>query len=136
MTGRAFLWEYLKSHAGNPLVGVGYESFWLGSRLEHIWERFGGPSYQAHNGYLETYLNLGYIGLALIICNIFSGLFKAWKELPSDFSIGILRISLIIAVVLYNYAEAAFSGEGNMLLLFWMAVIEPPVKIPPKVMRH
>jgi transposase len=34
----------------------GYESFWLGPRLLWVWEQAGGVN-EAHNGYLEVYLN-------------------------------------------------------------------------------
>jgi O-antigen ligase len=136
LTGRTLIWEYLKSHAENHWVGVGYENFWLGSRLEQFWEKFDGPWYQAHNGYLETYLNLGLIGLVLIACNILSGLLKACKHLFVDFPIGILRLSFIIVVVLYNYTEATFSGTGNMLLIFWLGVISPPLRSSPAALER
>ncbi len=44
----------------NPLLGTGYESFWLGPRLQWFWQHAGlGHINEAHNGYLEVYLNLG-----------------------------------------------------------------------------
>jgi O-antigen ligase len=136
LTGRTIMWEYLKSHAGNHWVGVGYENFWLGDRLEEFWERFRQPSYQAHNGYLEIYLNLGLIGLALIVCNIISGLVKTCKYLFADFSVGILRLSFIVIVVIYNYTEATFFGVSNMFLIFWLGVINPPLKSSSEVFEH
>jgi O-antigen ligase len=113
----------------NPWVGVGYESFWLGSRVEQFSEWSGRTLYQAHNGYLETYLNLGLIGLSLIVCNIFSGLLKVKRHLSEDFAVGILRLSLIIVVILYNYTEATFSGVSNMWLLFCIGIIDPPLAL-------
>lgn len=44
----------------NRLVGAGYESFWLGTRLDIAWNAF--PNFrlrEAHNGYVELFLNLG-----------------------------------------------------------------------------
>ena len=41
----------------NPIIGFGYESFWLGDRLQYMAEHWGITS-QAHNGYLEMYLNM------------------------------------------------------------------------------
>ena len=123
------MWEYLKSNAGNPLWGVGYENFWLGARLEQAWEQFGGAQIlQAHNGYLEVYLNLGYIGVALIVCNMLSGLLKVGKCLYVDFPTGILRLSFIVVVLVYNYTEATFSGINNLWLVFLLGAIDPPFR--------
>ena len=66
LTDRTKIWHLLLSMHTNPLLGTGYESFWLGPRLVKIWQRFG-PINEAHNGYLEVYLNLGLIGLFLLI---------------------------------------------------------------------
>jgi O-antigen ligase len=126
LTRRVPMWNYLKSLAGDPLIGVGYESFWVGSRIEKVWQKFKKPINQAHNGYLELYLNLGYIGLAIMICNILFGLLKISKHLAADFPSGILKFSFIIVVVLYNYTEATFFGMNNMWLLFWLGVMVIP----------
>ena len=40
-------------------------AFWLGPRLLRIWPEFGQIN-EAHNGYLEIYLNLGVIGVFLL----------------------------------------------------------------------
>ena len=37
LTGRTAIWEAVLPLAGNPLIGTGYESFWLGKRLEKLW---------------------------------------------------------------------------------------------------
>src|SRR5262245_58266320 len=63
MTGRTDLWDAVLPLNPNPLLGAGYESFWLGDRLKALWTRFWWQPNQAHNGYLEVYLNLGLLGL-------------------------------------------------------------------------
>src|SRR5262249_4577493 len=37
LTGRTEIWKLALSMAGNPMVGTGYESFWLGKRLDAMW---------------------------------------------------------------------------------------------------
>ena len=43
LTGRTAIWEAVLPMAGDPLIGTGYESFWLGKRLEKFWsvQRWG-----------------------------------------------------------------------------------------------
>ena len=49
LTGRTAIWNAALSLAGNPLIGTGYESFWVGQRVEEFWSRNDG----ALNGITE-----------------------------------------------------------------------------------
>jgi O-antigen ligase len=85
-----------------------------------------GHLMQAHNGYLEIYLNLGFIGLFIIAGQILSGLRKVSRHLAIDYSAAILRLCFIVVVVLYNYTEATFYGVSGMWVLFLLGVMERP----------
>jgi O-antigen ligase len=117
LTTRVPMWQELQKIAENILVGEGFEAFWLGNRLELLWGQYGVR--QAHNGYLETYLNLGVIGLFLLIGMIISGFIKVGRALKEDYSVGILRMCLVSVVVLYNVAEAGFSSIGVAWMMFF-----------------
>ena len=65
LTGRADVWKVILPFATNPWVGAGYENFWIGDRLE-TFKRFDLTMNQAHNGYIEIYLNIGWVGLAIL----------------------------------------------------------------------
>ena len=83
MSGRTLLWTALLEMDTNPILGTGFESFWLGERPKALEGIFFFIPNEAHNGYLETYLTLGSIGLLLLI-----GLFVAtfWKIRARAFS--------------------------------------------------
>ncbi|MHA1170349.1 MAG: O-antigen ligase family protein, partial [Candidatus Hodarchaeales archaeon] len=66
-TGRTNLWVDLLAEQKNILVGSGYASFWLSSGAEVIWEKYYFHPTQAHNGYLQIYLDLGLVGLILLV---------------------------------------------------------------------
>ena len=57
LTGRTNMWADLLKEAINPILGAGYQSFWLGPGAERIWAKYYFHPTQAHNGYLEVYLN-------------------------------------------------------------------------------
>jgi O-antigen ligase len=124
LTDRTMTWDLVKGMVVNPIVGVGYQSFWLGERLAIIWEKLGAHFIQAHNGYLEQYLNLGLIGVAFIGGIILSGLLKVRKYLYVDYPAAMLRLCFIVTAVLCNYTEAAFYGINNIWLLLLLGVIE------------
>src|SRR5205807_7621148 len=81
LTNRTDVWAVLDGMEVNSWVGAGFMNFWTGARLEDIWKTLGAGINQAHNGYLEQYLNLGYIGLAFIAAIVLSGLVKVRRHL-------------------------------------------------------
>jgi O-antigen ligase len=85
LTNRTEIWALTKSLAENPFVGNGFMSFWSPERTEIIAKKLGAAVNQAHNGYLEQYLNLGYIGVTLIGVILLSGLMKVRKHLDLNY---------------------------------------------------
>ena len=121
---RGRLWEQLLHYQKSPVFGVGFESFWLGDRRREFQETY--PYTQAHNGYLETYMNVGIVGLLILIACILATFYKCRHELLRDFDWGRLRMGLLIAVVLHNWAEASFVGLCFPFLVFFLAAIDYP----------
>lgn len=122
LTTRVPMWEDMMSMVEDPIVGYGYESFWLGPRLQYMREKWG-MEHQAHNGYLEMYLNMGIIGIIFILGWIVSGLRKVHRQLDIDPPIGVLGFCLIVVIAIYNWTEATFFGYNNLWLLLFLAVI-------------
>jgi len=131
LTGRTEIWRVLLQVDGNPVFGTGFESFWLGERLEKLWNMgnlLNGLN-QSHNGYLEVYLNLGCIGLALLAILIVTGYRNVIAALRRDPQTGALRLGFFVAAVIYSFTEAAFKIMSPIwiaLLLAIAAVPEPP----------
>jgi len=123
LTTRVPMWNQLLSMVKNPIFGFGYESFWLGDRQQII-RKTWGIAFNAHNGYLEMYLNLGLIGVSFMLIWILSGLRKVARHLEIDYPSAMLRLCLIVVIALYNWTEATFYGVSNMWVLFLFAVIE------------
>lgn len=120
LTDRTKIWAILLSMHTNPLIGTGYESFWLGHRLEWFWQYSGqGHLNEAHNGYLEVYLELGLIGEALIVGLLISSYRRICKMLRNSESTAVLGLAMWLVFVFYNMTEAAFEGT-LMFLVFLM----------------
>jgi O-antigen ligase len=127
LTTRVPMWQDLLSMVKNPLIGYGYESFWLGKRLLYIQSKYG-RLIQAHNGYIEMYLNMGAIGIFFIIAWVASGLRHVKKYMLVNYSYGILRYCFIIVMLMYNYTEATFYGVSTLWLLFFIGISTIPDK--------
>ena len=127
LTTRVPMWYGLIGMAKNPLIGSGYESFWLGKRLEILWASYG-QLIQAHNGYLEVYLNYGLVGLALVIVGMLGGLQKLRKQFIMGQTDAILKLTFLVVIIIYNWTEATFYGVSNIWLLLYVAIVQIPTK--------
>jgi exopolysaccharide production protein ExoQ len=119
LTGRTDLWADLLREPINPLVGTGYQSFWLGARAERMWDLYDFHPNQAHNGFLETYLNGGLIGVWLLMAMIASAIKRLKHELSTVNNYGILRFSFFAVVIFSNLTEATF----NKQTILWIVMI-------------
>jgi exopolysaccharide production protein ExoQ len=129
LTDRTEIWEDAITLVPNPVFGAGFEGFWLGERLDIIWEMWPWQPLQAHNGYIETYLNLGYVGLFLLIAMLLSVLGKINRDLVTNFEFARLRLTFLIVIVIYNYTEAAFVALHPIWTVFYIIAINyRPVK--------
>jgi O-antigen ligase len=118
-TGRTDIWRGVLAANTNPLIGTGYESFWLGSRLQFVWDVTGQTVVQAHNGYLEIYINLGWIGVLFLVAMILFGYKNAVLTFQRDQITGRLSLAFLAASLIYSFSEAGF----RMLTLIWFAFL-------------
>jgi exopolysaccharide production protein ExoQ len=134
LSGRAFIWpEVMYFALQRPLLGFGYESFWTPGRIETISTNLGWGLREAHNGYLETLLSLGVVGLALLLLVVASGLAASVRgyvrsrdsvyALPLGLTVfGLINAGLESGMVVINlvpfllaclFLQFAFFGEGK-----------------------
>jgi exopolysaccharide production protein ExoQ len=126
LMGRAELWRQLLAYHVNPAFGVGFESFWLGDRVELFHEGRAWTPNEAHNGYLETYLNLGLVGLFMLIGLIIGTFRKIQHDLLQNLDWGRFRLGFLTAVVFYNWTEVSFRGLSLVWFAFYIIAMEYP----------
>jgi len=126
LTGRTELWQLVLKLSGNPLVGTGFESFWLGWRKDAIWDAFWWHPNEAHNGYLEIYLNLGYVGVALFAIVIAAGYRNALRVFRRDPTAGALCVAYFLAGLVFSLTEAGFRMMNPVWTAFLIAIMAVP----------
>jgi O-antigen ligase len=126
LTDRTEVWKDCLQIPINPVVGAGFESFWLGERREKMWQKWNWQPNQAHNGYLETYLNLGVIGLLALLALLVATFCKSRRELLNQFEFGRLRMGLFVAILVYNWTESAFKGLSFVWFIFYIIAMDYP----------
>jgi exopolysaccharide production protein ExoQ len=126
LTGRTELWELVLSMTGNPLIGTGFESFWLGWRRDKIWSTFWWHPNEAHNGYLEVFLNLGWVGVALLGAVIAKGYRNALVACRREPGLGRLRLGYFVIGLVYSLTEAGFRMMDPVWVIFLLAIMAVP----------
>lgn len=126
LTGRTQIWQVVIPLVPDPVGGAGFETFWVGPRVAKAYSQIGGldPTNEAHNGYIEVYLNLGLLGVGLIALLLGQGYLKTVSAFRRDPAFGGLLVAFWVTVVIYNFTEAGFRMqhlEWFFLLLLIMA---------------
>jgi O-antigen ligase len=131
LTGRTELWADLLSLNPSRWFGAGFESFFLGYRLDVLWNKYWWQPNEAHNGYLEVYLNLGLIGLSLLFVVLLSGYRRMIAAYQQDQTSGMLLAALFVVILIYNTTESAFRGMHPLWMAFVIAIAArvPPVSV-------
>jgi exopolysaccharide production protein ExoQ len=124
LSGRTEIWSAVLSVPVSRLVGAGYESFWLGQRLEELWSHFSTLHInEAHNGYIEILLNLGWIGVGLLAVIIAVGYRRATAALSWGPDVASLSLAWLLAGVIRGLTEAAFRMLSTSWIFFLLAVM-------------
>lgn len=131
LTGRTEIWRQVLGMARNPLVGTGFESFWLGDRFREMSDNNPNATLnEAHNGYIEIYLNLGWCGVTLVAALIVTGYRKVMAAVRRDPCAGGLRLAYFVAAVSYSLTEAGFRMLVPVWIFFLWATICVPKRRP------
>jgi len=140
LTGRTELWEDLQRIKVNPILGTGFESFWLGSRVAPLWAKYWWQPNQAHNGYYEMYLNLGILGLIALAAMIVSTYRRVRREMLAEpapdapngdasnrRSHAVFKFAFLIGLLAFNMTDATFKGLHLSFFVFVLAALHDPV---------
>lgn len=124
LTGRKDIWKLLVSWPKNPWVGQGFESFWLGDRLKQIRRALDDfPINEAHNGYIEVYLNLGWAGICFIALLLVSAYKRIICSIHRDREKGSLFLGFFLCTLFFSLTEAAFRLNCISWIFFLLVTI-------------
>lgn len=131
LTGRLSLWEYLLPIIWKqPLLGYGFGAFWLAPNqmlplditLMHL--RFAWAGH-AHNGFIDTWLEIGIAGLILILLIIFVLLYRSITIIinrSSAQSKGWFFFLFSVYIIMYNFSETMLTEANLAKSIFWITL--------------
>ena len=118
LTDRTEIWDWALQLDTNPLIGSGFASTLLtyhdatlvkDDHLAHV-----------HNGYLQTYVDSGMIGVCLLLVIIYAAGQNAVRQLSKHAIVGHLFLAIFISSLFYNYTEVAFDRSDTIGFLLWL----------------
>lgn len=125
-TGRSVIWEFVKTEIDHrPLLGWGYQSFWLaGPDAPSILNAPGWVKTMpnAHSGYFDTLVELGYVGYALLLAFIIATLHAIGRVADRAPLRAWLLLSLAIHIIITNGLETLWMRGFEMLWVVFLIV--------------
>jgi exopolysaccharide production protein ExoQ len=136
LTGRVDIWNAVSELAQQrPAFGWGWVSYWVPwvEPFTHLAERKGVTYLQAHNAWLDVWLQLGIVGLVLFIGAVVGACWRSWwfavdpqrdawgTELPFV-PVTLLPALILTLLVAQSFVESRMLVEGGFALLAMIAL--------------
>jgi exopolysaccharide production protein ExoQ len=125
-SGRTIIWQFaLKEIERRPLLGWGYQSFWLvGPDAPSVVEApgFVKDMPNAHNGYYDTMLEMGYVGYALLLIFVVATLHAIGRVADRDSARAWLLLSLALYVITHNGLESTWMRAYDLMWVVFVMV--------------
>jgi len=136
LTGRFEIWESVIGLAQqHPVVGWGWIGYWAPwiKPFEGLAVRSGVTYLQAHDAYLDVFLQLGAVGALVFVCLIVTTYVRSWwaaidrpqhrRDRVEPYTVlALAPLLLMTALVVQSLAESRLLYEGNWLLLVVIAM--------------
>jgi len=118
LTGRVPIWGTLLPWAlERPWLGYGFSSFEL-AMLPRFFALTGERLVNAHNGYLETFINFGYLGLAILatvfISFVRNVVYLLKRQSPYERLILPFAVAIFVGVLCSNITESFFLAYSSI----------------------
>jgi len=129
LSGRTEIWAAAIPAVPNALIGAGYESFWMNpDNVAKFAQGLVGWYHpeqlnEAHNGFIEMYLNLGWIGVCLISCVLINGYLSGIAAFKRNPRLGGLVLAYIVISPVYSITEAGFRSLDPIWMFLLLAII-------------
>jgi exopolysaccharide production protein ExoQ len=123
-TGRSIIWDFVESEIEHrPLLGWGYQSFWLvGPDAPSI---VNAPGWvkdmpNGHNGYLDVKVELGYVGYALFLGFILTTLHAIGRVADRAPIRAWVLLTLALQIIITNGLESIWMRGFEMLWVVFL----------------
>jgi O-antigen ligase len=131
LSGRTDIWAALIPTVPSSIVGAGFEGYWISPSADKFWSSLSHAGWwrpellvtEAHNGYIEVFLNLGGVGIGLISLILISGYRRAIAAFRQNPSVANLTLTYIVVSAVYSITEAGFRSLDPIWCFLILAIV-------------
>lgn len=129
LTGRDEVWHYAgRMVQERVLLGYGYSAFWETEPiLSYVTETLKWHITHAHNGFLQMWLELGLVGVGLMVAFLAVSVWRAaFSSLPDHFAL--LALPFFIAMIVNDFVEThlfVYRHFGWIIMLILIFLTTP-----------
>lgn len=122
---RTLIWAAAIPVNPSALLGAGFESFWNGYGRFVVGDLsiYEQGMNSAHNGYIEIWLNLGWVGVVLIAGLLVSGFGQANAAFRRSPEVGALMLAFVASVSMYSVTEAGYRIMTPTAIMFFLVLV-------------
>jgi O-antigen ligase len=124
LTNRTEIWQVVKDHPVDPLIGCGYLMYWDINKSVQLGQADDFVSLKSiHNGYLEIYLDGGYLGLSALFFMLICLGVRAARVYLGGSDYGRLLLAFFVITLFYNLSESVYARRGPLWFSFLLFCI-------------
>ena len=123
-TGRTEVWKELLALHTDPIIGTGFCSFW--SNQSYRSQLPNWVAFSAHNGYLEIYIDGGYIELFFLALMLLVVGWRINRQLTTSGNYSLVRFATLLVTIVGDFSESHFTRMSPLWFLFLLTALEFP----------
>ncbi len=129
LTGRTDIWSLLvASIKEKPLLGYGYGVYWMDplgpSYYVRLVLQWGIPS--AHNGWLETWLSVGVVGIAVFALHFFAALILGIMKIRNGGVETYWVVLTLLSFLIFSMSESSILQQND---ISWVILVATTAKL-------
>jgi O-antigen ligase len=129
-TGRTNIWEHINLSTVNPVIGAGYWNFWGGPGGYAISKAMDTIVPNAHCGYVDIYIDGGFLGLGMLffmLTTCGNRIVKYLRDLDDADRYLRVRLATLVASIIYNLSESTFFRLGPIWFTTLLMLVDLPM---------
>lgn len=124
LTGRTDLWQLsIAAVLRRPLLGAGWDVFWMGPEADAIRNVVHWQTPHAHNAFLDLALNTGLVGLIIFLASLFDCLRRAVRySRDADLPFNFWPLLYYSYILFYMFTETTTVDRHSLFNILYCAL--------------
>jgi O-antigen ligase len=125
LTNRTDIWAAVRAHGVNPVIGCGFLNYWDALGPVEV-KGYEVELKTAHNGYLETYLDGGIIGVCVLGVMLLQAGFAQSRAFLQRSPASALGFAVFCVILVANVSESLYARRTPLWVCFLLFCLFTP----------